>query len=474
MTLHNACKRMTVITALITAVVGSDGVTDFIDQRAHTYTSMSHTIWEYAELGYQEEKTSALMQSHLEQEGFSIEQGVAGIPTAFIASYGAGKPVIGILAEMDALPGLSQDVVPERRPIEDGAPGHACGHHLFGTGSIAAAVSVRHWMEETRSSGTLRLYGTPAEEGGSGKVYMVRAGLFDDVDAVLHWHPSDRNDASPSSSLANKSAKFRFFGVPAHAAGAPEKGRSALDAVESMNFMVNLMREHLPEKARIHYIITRGGYAPNIVPEFAEVYYYVRHPEIEELEKIWARVIKTAEAAALGTETTLKYEIIHGNRPLLPNQPLADLVHEKLSQVGGVFYTKEEQKFAEDIRATLDNPKRELGSEQIIQPFEADIGRGSTDVGGISWVVPTAGFRTATWVPGTPAHSWQATACGGMSIGHKGMLNAAKTLALTATHLYKSPQILVDAKKDLEEKRGAGFVYYPLLGDRDPPLDYRK
>lgn len=467
-------KWIALAAAMVLTAKGSDGVTAILDERANEYTDMSQTIWRYAELGYQEEKTTALMQLHLEKEGFSIVRGVAGIPTAFIASYGSGKPVIGILAEMDALPGLSQDAIPERSPLKEEAPGHACGHHLFGTGSIAAAVAVQQWMKETGSRGTLRLYGTPAEEGGSGKVYMVRAGLFDDVDAVLHWHPSDRNDASPSSSLANKSAKFRFFGVPAHAAAAPEKGRSALDAVESMNYMVNLMREHLPEKARIHYIITRGGYAPNIVPEFAEVYYYVRHPEIEELEKIWARMIKTAEAAAMGTETALKYEIIHGNRPLLPNQPLATLVHEKLNQVGGVFYNNRELKFAEAIQATLDNPARELGSEQTIQPFKADIGRGSTDVGGISWVVPTAGFKTATWVPGTPAHSWQAAACGGMSIGHKGMLNAAKTLALTATHIYKFPQILADAKKDLEEKRGADFVYYPLLGDRDPPLDYRK
>jgi aminobenzoyl-glutamate utilization protein B len=332
---------------------------------------------------------------------------------------------------------------------------------------------VKNWLIKTGTTGTIRLYGTPAEEGGSGKVYMVRAGLFRDVDIVMHWHPSDKNDASPASSLANKSAKFRFYGIAAHAAGAPEKGRSALDAVESMNFMVNLMREHLPETARIHYIITDGGTAPNIVPEKAEVYYYVRHPDVDELERIWARVIKVAKAAAIGTETTLEYEVIHANRPLLPNLPLANLVLEKLSQVGGVYYNEEETIFAKSLWATLDNPNRELGSEKNIQPFEEKIGRGSTDVGGISWVVPTVGFRTATWVPGTPGHSWQAVACGGMSIGHKGMMNAAKTLALSCIHVFQNPAIVEEAWETIQEKRGPKFDYYPLLGDRDPPLNYR-
>ena len=453
--------------------LASDSVIRFLDSKSEDYAVMSKTIWSLAELGYQEKETSKLMQSHLEKENFSIDSGVAEIPTAFIASYGSGKPIIAILAEMDALPGLSQDAKPERKIIKEGLPGHACGHHLFGAGSIAAAVAVKNWLIDTGATGTIRLYGTPAEEGGSGKVYMVRAGLFDDVDIAMHWHPSDRNDASPASSLANKSAKFRFYGIAAHAAAAPEKGRSALDAVESMNFMVNLMREHLPETARIHYIITEGGAAPNIVPEYAEVYYYARHPDVDELEKIWARIIKVAEAAAIGTETTLEYEVMHANRPLLTNLPLAKLIFEKLSQVGGVYYNDEETIFAKSLRATLDNPNRDLGSEKNIQPFEEKIGRGSTDVGGVSWVVPTVGFRTATWVPGTPAHSWQAVACGGMSIGHKGMINAAKTLALSCIHLFQNPTIVEEAWETIEEKRGPEFNYYPLLGDRDPPLNYR-
>jgi len=347
----------------IKTVIASDNVIQFLDTKRDEYVAMSKSIWTLAELGYQERKTSTLMQTHLEEEGFSIQSGVAEIPTAFIASYGSGKPIIAILAEMDALPGLSQDSKPERKILNEEMPGHACGHNLFGTGSIAAAVAVKNWLKVTGTAGTIRLYGTPAEEGGSGKVYMVRAGLFRDVDIVMHWHPADRNDASPASSLANKSAKFRFFGVAAHASAAPEKGRSALDAVESMNFMVNLMREHLPETARIHYVITNGGDAPNIVPGKAEVYYYVRHPDVDELGRIWARVIKVAEAAAIGTETTLEYEIMYANRPLLPNLPLAKLVLEKLNQVGGVYYDEEEAVFAKSIRATIDHPNRELGSE---------------------------------------------------------------------------------------------------------------
>ena len=233
------------------------------------------------------------------------------------------------------------------------------------------------------------------------------------------------------------------------------------------------MREHLPEPARIHYIITEGGAAPNIVPEYAEVYYYARHPDVDELEKIWARIIKVAEAAAIGTETTLKYEVMHANRPLLTNLPLARLIFEKLSQVGGVYYNKEETIFAKSLRSTLSNPNRDLGSEKNIQPFEEKIGRGSTDVGGVSWVVPTVGFRTATWVPGTPAHSWQAVACGGMSIGHKGMLNAAKTLALSCIHVFQNPTIVEEAWETIQDKRWPKFNYYPLLGDRDPPFNYR-
>ena len=445
-----------------------------IDARQSEYTALARRIWELAEVGYQEEQSAAALQQTLREAGFTLEAGVAGMPTAFVASAGAGKPVIGVLAEFDALPGLSQAAVPERRPIARGAPGHACGHHLFGTASVAAAVAVREWLHAYEQPGTIRLYGTPAEEGGAGKVYMTRAGLFDDVDVVLHWHPSDRNKAGTATTLANKSAKFRFHGHSVHAAFAPHRGRSALDGVEAMNYMVNLLREHVEEEARLHYVITHGGMAPNVVPEFAEVFYYVRHVDGRRVEETWQRVVAAAEGAARGTGTRVEYEVIHGIHSLLPNEVLARLVDTNLRRIGGVTYSEEEQRFALALQETLGERPLPLGSQQGVQAFAFQARRSSTDVGDVSWVVPTAGFSTATWVPGTPAHSWQAVAAGGMSIGVKGMLVAAKTLSLTAIDLLTQPEVIQHAWTEFEKRRGTDFQYRPLLGDRAPPLDYRR
>jgi len=445
-----------------------------IDKRAKKYETIAKSIWSWAEVGYQEEKSSGLLKKTLSDEGFNIEAGVAEIPTAFIAEYGSGKPIIGILAEFDALPGISQDVATKRKPIIEGGAGHACGHHLFGTASTAAAIAVKDYLKKSKQKGTVRLYGTPAEEGGSGKIYMVRAGLFDDVDVVLHWHASDRNAANPSTTMANRSAKFRFYGYSAHAAGAPEKGRSALDGVEAMNHMANLMREHIPDDGRIHYIITHGGNAPNVVPDFAEVYYYVRNFNVDILEEMWDRVVKTAEGAALGTSTRMEFEIIHGNRPVLANDVVQRIMYDNLASTGGFAYSRKEQEFAESIYSTLTKPDLEISSANEIQPYAFKRGKGSTDVGDVSWMVPTAGLRTATWVPGTSAHSWQAVAAGGMSIGMKGMMIAAKTIAGAAVDLYNDPEAIISAKQELIERRGPKFNYYSMLGDRKPPLDYRK
>ena len=448
-------------------------VAQHVDQRFERYSTLAKEIWGYAELGYLEEKSSTRLQQELKREGFEIQTQVAGIPTAFVASYGSGEPVIGILAEFDALPGLSQDAVPHRSPLVKDAPGHACGHHLFGSASVAAAIAVKDWLQSGGHGGTVRLYGTPAEEGGSGKVYITRAGALDDVDIVLHWHPSDRNWAQFRTSTANRSGRFQFHGQAAHAAAAPHRGRSALDGVEAMNYMVNMMREHVPSDARIHYVITDGGDAPNIVPEFAEVYYYVRHTEVDVVKSLFERVVKAAEGAARGTGTTMEYEVMHGNYPLLPNETLARLADAKLRELGGFDYTPAEIAFAEEIRETLIGAKLELGSQLEIQPLEFSRGMGSTDVGDVSWMVPTVGLGTATWVPGTPAHSWQAVAAGGMSIGFKGMALAAKALALIAVDLYLKPEIIGAAREEFEQRKGEDFEYRALLGDRDPPLDYR-
>lgn len=448
-----------------------------IEQSFAGYGEMSLEIWNYAEVGYQEYKSSELLQNKLKAAGFAVEAGVAGIPTAFVASYGSGKPVIGILAEFDALPGLSQKAMPEKMADESRTAGHGCGHNLFGVGSVAAGIAVKEQLEAGTFKGTVRVYGTPAEEGGSGKVYMVRAGLFNDVDVVLHWHPGSGNSAGASSSLANTTAKFRFYGISAHAAASPEAGRSALDGVEAMNDMVNMMREHVPMETRIHYIITAGGDAPNVVPNFAEVYYYVRHPDVAEVQRIFKRLVKVAEGAALGTETDMKYEIISGVYNLLPVEVLARKMHQNLTEIGGVSYDENEMAFAKTMQTSFNaaHIPAIIESEQV-DSFEVNRtarGGGSTDVGDISWVVPTVGLRTATYVPGTPAHSWQAVACAGSSIGRKGMMVAAKTLAGMAIDLYNDQSLIQAAREEWLKYRGTDFQYTPLLGDREPALDYR-
>jgi len=448
-----------------------------VNSYASRMSEVALQIWSAPELGYLEAKTSALLQSELQAAGFTIETGVAGMPTAFVARAGTREgPVIALLAEIDALPGLSQAATPERKPIPNQDAGHACGHHLFGAGAVAAAIAVKTWLEETGTKAQIRVYGTPAEEGGGGKGYMVRAGLFNDVDVTFYWHPADANNASQDRNLAVTSAKFRFHGQAAHAAAAPDRGRSALDGVEAMNFMVNYMREHVPQDVRIHYVITNGGAAPNIVPEFAESFYYVRHPDPRVVTDVFERVKKAAEGAALGTGTTVDYEVIHGDYSILPNDVLGRLMDSNLRRVGAPVWTNEEMAFAERLQKTL--PGRALPAPTSASEIRSYRFNGqkysSTDSGDVSWVTPLATLNTATWVPGTAAHSWQATAAGGMSIGLKGAIVAAKTLALTVAQISTSPELIAAAKAEFDKSRGPGFVYKSLIGDRAPPLDYRK
>ncbi|MFO7339517.1 MAG: amidohydrolase [Lysobacteraceae bacterium] len=445
-----------------------------VEAWAPRQAALAQAIWERPELGYQETTASALLQAALREAGFSVEAGVAGIPTAFVARAGRrGKgPVIALLAEMDALPGMSQQAVPQRLPFEGQDAGHACGHNLFGAGVVGAARAIAQWLRESGRDGEVRVYGTPAEEGGSGKVYMVRAGLFDDVDVALHWHPADANSAVQSTSLANLSGKFRFRGVAAHAAISPERGRSALDGVEAFNHMANLMREHVPDGTRIHYAITDGGRAPNVVPAYAEVYYYVRHPDGNVVREVFERLHDAARGAALGTGTQVEFEPLGGVHALLPNDTLGRVLDRALRQVGGVAYDASERGFATQLQATLER-RPPLESALEVAPYRADErGLASTDVGDVSQVVPTAGIATATWVPGTPAHSWQAVAASGMSIGHRGTLNAAAALALAAVELYSDPELVRAARREFEQRRG-GAPYRPLLQRERPPLDYR-
>lgn len=447
-----------------------------LDDRMDQYADMAKAIWDVSELGFMEDQSTAVLQNKLKEAGFKVESGLAGMPTSFIGSWGSGKPVIGLLAEYDALPGMSQAAVPYKESRSEVNAGHACGHHLFGAGSVAAAIAIKEWLEKTGTSGTVRLYGTPAEEGGGGKVYMVREGLFDDVDAVLTWHPSQMNASSAESSLAVVGARFRFYGIASHAAASPWNGRSALDGIESMNHMVNMMREHVPPQTRIHYAIFRGGEAPNVVPAYAESSYYVRHPNAATLKEIFARVVKAAEGAALGTGTRMEYEMEMGYYEVLPNEPLSQLMYDKLKQVGGVQYTPEERNFAVEIMKTYDHGKMTPESAMEIAPYTVNyVGTfASSDVGDISWVTPTASLAAATWVPGTSAHSWQAVAAGGTSIGAKGMMVAAKTIALSAVEIYKNPAIAEKAMEKFRQLTGDDFRYESLVGDRKPPLDYRK
>jgi aminobenzoyl-glutamate utilization protein B len=471
-----------VATLLASAALGQQPVRHqqiqkLVDQHAAHFSQTSRTIWEYAELGYQEEKSSALLQLELQAAGFRVQAPVADEPTAFVATYGQGEPVIGILGEFDALPGLSQAATPDRSPVVADAPGHGCGHNLLGAGAALAAVALKDYIEQNHLVGTLRYYGTPAEEGGDGKVYMIRAGLFRDVDVVLHWHPGDENAVFNGGMLAINSARFLFHGVAAHAALAPERGRSALDAVMLMGSGVEFLREHIPSNSRIHYIITNGGAAPNVVPDTAELYLYARNPSSAALGGIWDRILKIGQGAALMTETTLTVREIGGDANVVPNDALAKVAQRNLEEVGGFRYTTEEKHFAEELQKSLPaGAARELDSTALIQPLrqpDANAAGASTDVGDVSWNVPTIGFRAATFVPGVVAHTWQAAASAGMSIGQKGMIVSAKALAATGADLFSDRQLVLDAKADFR-RQIEGRTYQSVIPTGvKPPLNYR-
>jgi len=439
-----------------------------MDVRASRFGDLSRQIWEFAEVQFQETKSAALLRDELAKNGFRIRDRIGGMDTAFIAEWGQGKPVIAILGEYDALPGLSQDTVPERRPLVEGASGHGCGHNLFGSASAFATVMVKEHLESHKMSGTVRFYGTPAEEGGGGKIFMIRAGAFQDVDAALVWHPWDRSAADNQSWLSNISAKVRFYGRAAHAAAAPEAGRSALDAVEVMTHAVNLMREHVPQETRMHYIITRGGAAANIVPDFAELSIIVRHPDVKTLEGLWERVMNCAQAGAMATETRVQIEVTSSYANYLPNDTLLSIIDRNLHTVGGITYTAEERAFAEALQKTFTGTPPPVDNAARIEPPKTSLLSASTDVGDVSWVVPTGQFVGATWVPGTAAHSWQSTATSGMSIGRKGMVLAAKTMALSALDLFYDPAQVTAAKASFEQRKG-GLTYRSLLPEGRKP-----
>lgn len=453
-------------------------VVRLVDQHAARFATVSRTIWEYAEPGYHEDKSSALLQNELRTAGFRIQAGVADEPTAFVATFGAGAPVIAVMGEFDSLPGLSQAATPDRSAVVQGGNGHACGHNLLGAGSALAAVALKEYMEQNQIKGTLRYYGTPAEEGGAGKVYMIRAGLFQDVDVMMQWHPSGQNAVTSGGALAIDSAKFLFRGRAAHAAIAPDQGRSALDAVMLMGNGLEFLREHITSNSRIHYIVTNGGAAPNIVPDTAEMYLYARNPTLNTLSGIWDRILRVANGAALMTDTTLEIREVGGSANIIPNDALAPVAQKILEEIGGYRYTPEERHFAEELQKSLPpEASGDLDSTNTIRPFrrpDPNAPAASTDAGDVSWNVPTIGFGGATFVPGVGAHTWQAAACAGMSIGQKGMVVAAKALAAMGQELFSNPRLVAEAKADFA-KQMKGKVYKSVIPEgQKPPVNFRE
>ncbi len=427
----------------------------WVDANAGILKATNQKIWGYAEIGLQEVRSSRELMDLLRANGFAVDAGVAGMPTAFVASYGSGRPVIGILAEYDALPGLSQESVAQRKAREGVDAGHACGHSIFGTASTGAAIAVKRAIEAGAIKGTIRLYGTPAEETGIGKTYMLRAGLFKDCDAILTWHASDLTNAGYSYSKAMVSVKFHFSGLAAHASVSPHEGRSALDAVELMDDGVNFMREHVKEDARIHYVITNGGGQPNVVPPEAEVWYYVRANKHADVERYYQWVQLIAQGAAMMTQTRLSSTRVETDQhEVLPNRTLAETIHRNLELAGPPSFTEQEKAFARETQQPLGRVF-DLALSETIEPLAAQPSQGlaSTDVGDVSWTVPVGQLNVAAYTFGAPGHSWQIAACTGMSIGEKGMLVAAKTLAGTAIDLFESPALLEKARADFHAIR---------------------
>jgi len=461
----------------------------WIEDNKERIIKISDEIWSFAELGLVEHKSSSLLIRELEKHGFKIERGVAGMPTAFIASYGDSKPIIAIMGEYDALPGLSQKKTPYKEPLRPGEPGHGCGHNIYGASGLAAAIAVRYAMEKYGLGGTIRFYGCPAEENFSGKVFMVREGCFNDVDAAISHHPSSMNGATLKSCLALNSVKFHFYGKAAHAGGSPDQGRSALDAVELMNVGVNFLREHIIQDARIHYMIEKGGNQPNIVPDYARSWYYVRAPEREQVEFIYKWVLDIAEGAAKMTRTELRHEFLGGLYNKIPNKIISETVVRNMREIGLPKYTDEELRFAEEIAKSiplemkieaLRRSKRpgweklidKLIDDEIPDPWgEGDVSHGSTDVADVSWQTPTVEFSTATWVLGTPGHSWQAVAQSGVGLGHKSLIFAAKVMAATAIDLMTDDDLLNEAKEEFKQRLRGRKYKSPIPPEMKPPLD---
>lgn len=462
----------------------------YIDDREELLSYLAKAIWERPEVALTEQFASKLLADELEANGFTVQRGVGQLPTAFVATWGSGSPIIGILGEYDALPGLSQQVATSHNPIVTGGPGHGCGHNLFGVACLGAALAIKEMMEQQGISGTLRYYGCPAEETLVGKTFMAAAGVFDDLDAALTWHPGDTNMVWYGSSLAMNSFKVNFHGVTAHGAADPHNGRSALDGVMLMDVGVNYLREHIIPEARIHSVVTHGGQAPNVVPAYAQAWYFVRAPRRDQVEEIYQRVLDIAKGAALMSGTTHDIEFITGCYELLPNRTLSRLLLEKLQSLGEIHFTEEEQAFAKQLQSTFlpsalrqsfENLQNVVDVEldptlldkplwgQILPHKEVSITLpGSTEVADVSHITPTAQINTTCWPVGTPGHSWQIVACSGSSIGFKGMQLAAKAIALAGLDLFQRPDLLAEAQAEFKQRTNGKRYVSPLPENARP------
>jgi aminobenzoyl-glutamate utilization protein B len=462
-------------------------LSEAVERKSPAFSAMADRIWEHAELRFAEHRSVEEQIALLEQQGFRITRNLGGIPTAFLAESGAGGPVIGFLGEFDALAGLSQEAgVAAPRPVTPGATGHGCGHNLLGAGAMLAAVAARDELAAAGLPGTVRYYGCPGEEGGSGKTFLARAGAFDDIDAAVSWHPGVVSSVMSSRSMANFQVYFRFKGRASHAAGSPWLGRSALDAVEIMNVGVNYLREHMPLDCRVHYAITNsGGNSPNVVQADAEVLYLIRGPKVRDAQALFDRVRACAEGAAIMTGTTMALEIDKACSDTIPNTALEMRMFENLSRLGAPAFDAADLAFAEEIRATLSEEDiadslRAVAAPEAVgaEPLHAGVlafdgtslaGNGSTDVGDVSQIVPTVQCWGATWAVGTPFHTWQAVAQGKSAHAHKGMVQAAKAMAATALDAFRDPELLARAKAELAKRTGGRAYACPIPAEVLPP-----
>jgi len=450
------------------ASIAKQSAVNAVDRHAAEFAELSDRIWAYAEIALREHRSAAALADHAEKHGFRVQRGVAGMPTAFVATYGQGHPVIGVMGEYDALPGLSQKALPEKMPLVEGAAGHGCGHNLFGAASLGAAIAIKEQIEAGRLKGTVVFFGTPAEEDVGGKTYMVRDGLFKDADAVLAWHPSDDTQADMTSSQAMVDLAVEFRGKAAHAAYDPWNGRSAVDGLELFLHGVNLMREHIRPSSRMHYTIVAGGQVPNVVPEYAKAWLWLRDWKRSEVDDLLARVRKLGEGAALMTGTAATVTVQGGNWETLVNEAGARLLHSNLLWLGPAVYTDAEEAFARQVQRATGVPEK--GMSTGVKPLEGQQAEGgSTDVGDVSWVVPTLHVSVATSPLGAPWHAWPVVASGGMSIGHKGMLRAAKVMAATMVDLYEKPEALAAVQAEFKARKG-DTVYVPYVPEGPPPL----